>query len=178
MIFPRQALTAQLILLVFNSIKAPVMSKPKQQRNTPQRRIVLEELRKVASHPTAVELYEIVRHRLPKISLGTVYRNLELLSRMGTIQKLDFVGTEARFDGNPDRHCHVRCVRCGRVDDLHGLSEDLIAETPEEAGGYKILGRRLAFIGVCPDCRESRLPTDLYPKRSNPRQATLPDPQL
>jgi len=130
------------------------MSHRKQRRNTPQRRIVLEELKGVTSHPTAVELYEIVRRRLPKISLGTVYRNLELLSRMGTIQKLEIGGSQARFDGNPDRHCHVRCVRCGRVDDVHGLSEDLIAEAPKEAGGYKILGRRLEFIGICPDCRD------------------------
>ena len=53
------------------------------QRNTRQRQVILEELQKLTSHPTAVSLYQIVRHRVPKISLGTVYRNLELLARSG-----------------------------------------------------------------------------------------------
>ena len=92
------------------------MKQDRRQRNTQQRRIILEELQGVRSHPTAVDLYELVRHRLPKISLGTVYRNLELLSRQGTIRKLDFGGEEARFDGDLMRHEHVRCVRCGRME--------------------------------------------------------------
>ena len=79
------------------------------QRVTRQRRVILEELRKLTSHPTAPALYEVVRRRLPRISLGTVYRNLELLARAGFIQRLDLQGAEARFDGNPEHHYHVRC---------------------------------------------------------------------
>ena len=71
-----------------------------QQRTTRQRQVILEELQKLQSHPTAAALYEIVRRRVPKISLGTVYRNLELLARTGLIRKLEFAGAEARFDGN------------------------------------------------------------------------------
>jgi Fur family ferric uptake transcriptional regulator len=56
---------------------------------TRQRRVILEELRKVNTHPSADEIYEIVRKRLPRISLGTVYRNLEILSESGDIQKLE-----------------------------------------------------------------------------------------
>ena len=67
-------------------------------RNTRQRRIILEELRGVKSHPTAVEIFERVRRRLPKISLGTVYRNLDLLTRLGMIQKLEWSAGEARFE--------------------------------------------------------------------------------
>ncbi len=78
----------------------------KRQRNTQQRQVILEELQKLTSHPTVAEVYEIVRKRLSKISLGTVYRNLELLAQNRTIQKLDISGTEARFDGNPERHWH------------------------------------------------------------------------
>jgi len=140
----------------------------RQQRNTPQRRIVLEELQKSTSHPTAVELYQIVRSRLPSISLGTVYRNLELLSRTGIIQKLELGGAQVRFDGNPNCHRHVRCIRCGRVDDLDGLPDNLIMETPKEAGGYKIIGHRMEFVGICADCRnreegDSRSPGDGEP---------------
>ena len=124
-----------------------------QRRNTPQRRVVLEELRKVTSHPTAVELYQFVRCRLPKISLGTVYRNLQLLAESGIIQKLELGGPEARFDGNPDCHYHVRCVRCGRVDDLDRLPAELVGNEPKEIAGYQILGHRLEFVGICPECR-------------------------
>ncbi len=130
------------------------MSDTKTQRNTPQRQIVLEELRKVTSHPTPRELYEMVRQRLPRISLGTVYRNLERLHQSGTIQKLELGGSEARFDGRLGLHHHVRCVRCGRVADVDELPGDPIREEPAEAAGYKILGHRFEFVGLCPECRE------------------------
>ena len=71
------------------------------QRKTRQREVIMEELAASKSHPTAAELYQTVRRRVPNISLGTVYRNLDLLSQAGTIQKLDTIGSEARFDGNP-----------------------------------------------------------------------------
>jgi len=126
------------------------------QRNTRQRRVILEELRKLTSHPTAVELHDIVQRSLPRISLGTVYRNLELLTQMGVIQKLEVSGSEARFDGNPAQHCHVRCVRCGRVDDLHEVPDHPVKGEFREADGYEILDCRLAFTGVCPRCRRRR----------------------
>ena len=124
----------------------------KLQRNTPQRKVILEELRRVSSHPTAVELYEVVRRRMPKISLGTVYRNLELLVEMGTVQKFALGGTEARFDGDTQRHYHVRCVRCGRLDDVCGLPEVLRDAEPKQLAGYEILDHRLEFLGICPQC--------------------------
>lgn len=124
------------------------------QRNTRQRRVILEELRRVRSHPTAAELYERVRRQLPNISLGTIYRNLELLSAGGAIQKFSLGGGEARFDGMSDQHNHVRCVRCGRIDDLSAVKGDPVADCPNEANGYHIIGRRLEFIGICPACRE------------------------
>ena len=125
----------------------------KVQRTTKQRRVILEELQKLTLHPTAAELYEIVRKRLPKISLGTVYRNLELLAQNNIIQKLDISGTEARFDGNPERHCHIRCVVCGRVGDLHDLPPDPLRRKIKEANGWEILGYRIEFVGTCPKCR-------------------------
>jgi len=121
-------------------------------RNTRQRKVILEELRKLTSHPTAVELYEIVRRRLPTISLGTVYRNLELLTRLGLIQKLEFGGGQARFDGNADSHYHVRCVRCGRVDDIHTPPLDLFGGEGNDLDGYQILGCNIQFFGICPRC--------------------------
>jgi Fur family ferric uptake transcriptional regulator len=129
------------------------MTDKKPRRSTRQRRVILEELQKLTSHPTAVGLYEIVRKRLPKLSLGTVYRNLELLAQDGVIQKLELSGTESRFDGNPAQHDHVRCVRCGRVDDVHGLPAKPPWTEVKHLGGYKIVGCRVEFIGVCRDCQ-------------------------
>jgi len=66
---------------------------------TKQRRVIVEELKKLKTHPTATLIYELVRKRLPRISLGTVYRNLDLLAEAGIIQKLETAGTQKRFDG-------------------------------------------------------------------------------
>ncbi|UCC29705.1 MAG: transcriptional repressor [Phycisphaerales bacterium] len=128
------------------------------QRNTRQREVVLEELRRLGTHPTAAELYEIARARLPKISLGTVYRNLELLAENGIIQKLKISGAEARFDGDPQRHYHVCCVRCGRVDDVHDLPRNFVRRRAKQLSGYDILGFRLEFNGICPECKKRSAP--------------------
>lgn len=123
------------------------------QRNTRQRQIILEELQKVTSHPTATGLYEIVRRRLPRISLGTVYRNLEVLAEMGLVRKLDAGRGEARFDGDVRRHDHVRCLACGRVDDIESPPLDLLGGVANDSGGYQILGYRLEYVGLCPVCK-------------------------
>jgi Fur family transcriptional regulator, ferric uptake regulator len=132
------------------------MNTATHQRRTRQRQVILEELRKLTSHPTAVELYEVTRRRIPKISLGTVYRNLELLARGGRIQKLTFGNAEARFDGNPARHCHIRCVQCGRVDDIPSPAVDLLEGVKDACDGYCVLGCRVEFQGICPHCGGSQ----------------------
>ena len=126
------------------------------QRNTLQRQVILEELRKLTSHPTAAGLYRIVVRRLPKISLGTVYRNLDLLTKTGVIQKLEFGSEEARFDGNSTPHHHIRCVKCGRVDDIPSPPLDLLGGMKDDLGGYHVLGHRVEFFGLCPQCKNSR----------------------
>ena len=123
------------------------------QRNTRQREVILEELNKLKFHPTATELYEIARRRIPKLSLGTVYRNLELLARNGIIKKLEFGGAEARFDGDTTKHYHARCIHCGRLDDVCGLADNFASGDFKELNGYEILGVRLEFFGVCAECR-------------------------
>ena len=119
---------------------------------TRQRKVILEELRCVTTHPSADEIYEMVRKRLPRISLGTVYRNLEILSQLGEIQRLELGGTLKRFDGNPKDHYHVRCLGCFRIDDaaLDPLVD--IEKGVRGATDYKILGHRLEFLGLCPNC--------------------------
>jgi len=125
-------------------------------RMTRQRRIILEELGKVTSHPTASDLYQRVRRRLPRISLATVYRNLEILSACGAITKLEAGGTQKRFDGDTSLHYHVRCMACGRVDDLPVKPIGDIEKYLRGTGGYEIVGHRLEFVGFCPKCKAKR----------------------
>lgn len=124
-------------------------------RMTAQRQVILEELRKLKSHPTAGELCQIVRTRLPRISLGTVYRNLEILSRVGAIQKIDVSGVEMRFDGTVDNHYHLRCVECGRVHDVEMPILAGLEQSVGEISNFEVLGHRLEFVGRCPACRET-----------------------
>jgi Fur family ferric uptake transcriptional regulator len=122
-------------------------------RMTKQRQIILEELCKLTSHPTADEMYQIIRKRMPKISLGTVYRNLDILSDSGMIQKVDVGGTQKRFDGNADLHYHIRCVKCNKVDDINIEPDKSIDERAHKMSGYDILRHHTEFIGICPACR-------------------------
>lgn len=128
-------------------------SQAKLRRNTPQRKIILAELCAVKTHPTAAELYDMVRLRLPRVSLGTVYRNLEVLHQDGMINKLEFAGTETRFDGDLSDHYHVRCTECDHIEDVFNLSPSEKPAQPTELAGYQISGHRLEYIGVCPSCQ-------------------------
>ena len=124
-------------------------------RLTTQRQIILEELAKVTSHPTANEVYDMVRRRLPRIGLGTVYRNLELLAESGVILKLEVGGTQKRFDATVIPHYHIRCTRCGKVDDIDIPVQDHINQAAMKASKYKVLGHHIEFSGVCHNCLDS-----------------------
>jgi Fur family ferric uptake transcriptional regulator len=119
---------------------------------TRQRQVILEELRNVNTHPSADEIYEMVRKRLPRISLGTVYRNLEILSGRGEIQKLELGCSLKRFDGVAEDHYHIRCLGCDRVADAPPGSEVFISYKLKENTDFKITGHQLEFVGVCPAC--------------------------
>jgi Fur family ferric uptake transcriptional regulator len=123
---------------------------------TEQRRAILTALQGVKTHPTADELCSMVRKSLPHISLGTVYRNLEFLSDSGMIRKLDVGGAQMRFDGNPSTHYHVRCLDCGRVDDLPAPPSREIEKLKKSVNGYEVLDYNLEFIGRCPTCRKRK----------------------
>jgi Fur family ferric uptake transcriptional regulator len=121
-------------------------------RLTTQRQIILEELDKVTSHPTANEVYDMVRKRLPRIGLGTIYRNLELMAESGIILKLVVGGTQKRFDATVEKHYHIRCTNCGRVDDVDIEVQEKINQIAAESCDYKIFGHHIEFSGICRDC--------------------------
>jgi len=132
------------------------MDLPKNYRMTNQRRVILDELRKMHSHPTADELYRVVRRIIPHISLGTVYRNLEVLSEMGCIKKIELGGNQKRFDGNVEEHYHVRCVKCNRIIDVPKSTIKALDYSCELENGGKILGCTIHFYGLCERCIQTR----------------------
>mgnify|MGYP005834544365 CR=1 FL=1 len=123
-------------------------------RMTRQRRVIIEVLKRLDSHPTADELYGLVRRRIPHVSLGTIYRNLDALAEAGIIRKLDLGGTQKRFDGNLEQHHHVRCTRCGNVADVHIETGCDTTFPVIDASGYQITGQKVEFLGLCPECQK------------------------
>ena len=126
------------------------------RRLTKQRKIILEELCKVTSHPTADEIYDLVRKKLPKISLGTVYRNLEVLSNDGRIQTIRAPGDQKRFDGDITHHHHAVCVRCGCVGDVFNAQNKPVDDT-HIVTTFKILGHTTFFYGICAKCLDAEV---------------------
>ncbi len=126
----------------------------KATRLTRQRAFILEELCKVKTHPTAEELYEMVRKRLPNISLGTIYRNLDFLASVGQVQKMELAGSIRRFDGNTHPHGHVKCVVCGKVADVTGGAAEMpIGQDARVfAEDFSILNARIEYEGLCSAC--------------------------
>ena len=132
------------------------MNSNRLSRMTHQRQLILEEVRKTRSHLSADEIYARVRERLPRVSLGTVYRNLDILASEGFIKKLEPGHPQMRFDGNTEDHYHIICINCGKVEDAPTAPLDNTVEDLEKILGnltrYGIFGHRLEFIGLCPAC--------------------------
>jgi Fur family transcriptional regulator, ferric uptake regulator len=123
-------------------------------RMTHQREIILQELQTSREHLTADELYDRVKKTLPRISLATVYRNLEILTQVGLIAKREVSGRQKRFDGDVTDHDHIFCVQCHRLDNLDLNREEIGSLPAGLVDGYTITGYRLEFAGICRDCRK------------------------
>jgi Fur family ferric uptake transcriptional regulator len=121
-------------------------------RASRQRDVVLEVVRSTMDHPTAEWVHRQARRRLPRISLATVYRNLKRLADQGLIRELHASGHSARFDGNTGRHYHIRCLGCGRVNDLPMSVDRRLEERAARAMNYRILGHQVEVVGLCPGC--------------------------
>lgn len=125
------------------------------EKHTIQRRVIMEELSLLKSHPTADELFQIVRIRLPKISLATVYRNLAELAAAGKIRKSELPGGKAHFETKLEPHFHLRCVHCEAIEDLP-LSRSEIEDFLRDKVTRRILDFDLCFSGLCRSCHELR----------------------
>ncbi|MBI2955162.1 MAG: transcriptional repressor [Chloroflexi bacterium] len=123
------------------------------QRRSKQREAIHEELSKLKTHPRSDELYAIVRRRLPNVSLGTVYRNLDRLQREGMAIEI-YCGDFVRYDANVSPHDHFLCRTCRRVWDFEpgALRQEPAPSEPQDVGGFRVDGKYTVFTGLCPDC--------------------------
>ena len=126
---------------------------PKKTRMTKQRKAILEVLKNTNSHPTADKIYEEVKKEIPNISLGTVYRNLNVLHDMGKIMILDYGSTYSRFDGNPENHYHFHCRECGKVYDVDQPVMDDLNKNVAQNTSHQVDFHRLEFYGLCDNCK-------------------------
>lgn len=127
------------------------------RRQTRQRTVILELLNAERAHPHARQLLRSLRRHLPHISLGTVYRNLGLLCRQGSVRALVFGEGPVRFDAVTQEHAHFYCERCGHVSDItfSELNSRLKARIEKQTGGM-VLDVSVAIRGRCAACVRSK----------------------
>lgn len=123
---------------------------------TIQRRVVLETVLGCDDHPTADQIVDSVKQRLPAISRTTVYRVLDLLVEMGVIRRLHHPGPATRFDGRTRRHHHLICTKCDKVIDLECVTLDRLALPDVECEGFEIDDYSVQFMGTCAACRHAK----------------------
>jgi Fe2+ or Zn2+ uptake regulation protein len=122
------------------------------RRVTPQRRAIVQALLNDRSHLTADQVLARVRRELPGISPATVYNTLHELSEMDLVEELDLgLGLEERrYDIATQRHDHVLCLSCGRIEDVP--RRGVLQLSDGEDHDFKIVDRRVTYLGYCPDC--------------------------
>ena len=119
---------------------------------TVQRRSILEAVLHRDDHPTADELYDEVKGRIPTISRTTVYRVLETLVELQVIRRVNHPGATARYDGRTTRHHHLICMRCNKIMDFDSEALDKLPMPRGKPQGFKIGDYSVHFLGTCPDC--------------------------
>lgn len=119
---------------------------------TPQRIAVYEELTSEAWHPSAEMLYERVQKKYPAMSLATVYKTMEILSKVKVIRVLNTPEASLRYDGDISDHAHCQCTLCNRITDIW-FDKDELTRKVEKETDYTITSKELYFFGVCPACR-------------------------
>ena len=125
------------------------------QRNTVQRQIILEAVKKFHTHPKVEEIYSEIHKNHPTISKATVYRNLRQLAENGDICQVSLLDDLDRFDGRISRHYHFKCKICGCISDVDVEYLADINETVRQKYGFQVSGHDVIFKGICLECEKS-----------------------
>ncbi len=118
-----------------------------------QRELIIDALRHTTEHPTAETVYRTLKGDYPRLSLATVYRNLNQLCETGVIRKLHVADSPDRFDGNIEPHYHLCCKACKRVLDIH-VPQEYWRVLVSNSEGHNIEGCDVIFYGTCSQCLE------------------------
>lgn len=121
---------------------------------TPQRLAVYDMLANTKEHPTAEEIYRKIKPVYPTMSFATVYKTVEVLSRLNIIQVLNTGEDSFRYDAQMKEHSHIQCTVCGRVDDVKPLQTAQLQKEVEMDTHYAVSGQQLYFYGICPNCQK------------------------
>ena len=121
---------------------------------TPQRRAVLEVVAESDGHPTAGEIYEAARRRLPSISYATVYNSLKYLREAGLVREINFGKGSNRYDRETGRHDHALCTDCGRLVDFDLAETVQLMRAAARRSRFKPETIHLTLVGLCPDCQD------------------------
>ncbi len=124
-----------------------------KNRNTLQRRIVLETVRKMTNHPDAEMIYEKISAENSLVSKATVYRNLKLLAKQGYILHIPIPNGADCFDFNCLPHYHIKCRKCGGVFDVDMPYQNDIYKKIVNTRGFTVDSHQIVFSGICPDCQ-------------------------
>ncbi len=129
------------------------MSKP--TRMTKQKKVILDILRNTKCHPSADWVYEQAKKIVPDISLGTVYRNLNVLKETGEILELNYGSTYSRYDGIGENHYHFCCEKCQQLFDITMPVDLGLDKMVQDTTGFEVKYHRTEFYGLCKDCQSS-----------------------
>lgn len=129
------------------------MKKRPRTRETKQRRIVYETVKNTYSHPTADWIFEQVRDTLPKVSLGTVYRNLGVLKDEGLVREIYGNDRRAHYDADITPHAHFMCSACDQIIDVRGV-QPIDWRTLKDLVGCTVAEQNVVFSGLCPHCSQ------------------------
>ena len=123
-------------------------------RRSKQRERMLAIIQETDVHPTADWVYHRLKKEIPALSLGTVYRNLNVLVDQGHVRKLPFGSTTDRYDAKTRPHYHLICEACGVVRDFEMAQYAGINKRAEALSDFRITRHRIDFFGVCEKCRK------------------------
>jgi Fur family peroxide stress response transcriptional regulator len=119
---------------------------------THQRLEIFDVLLSMLDHPSAEDVFDEVKKRIPTIAFDTVYRTLSLFERHGLISKLNNLDGRTRYDSVTERHCHLICPRCRKIEDFYWPEVDQIQIPKEVRSWGSIESRYLELRGLCQDC--------------------------
>ena len=121
---------------------------------TPQRLAVYDVLANTKEHPNAEMIFSRLQATYPTMSLATVYKTIDILQEIGMVQILNAGEDSFRYDADMSNHAHVRCMECGRVDDVFDLDAAKITRAIEAGTRYQLVGQQFYFYGLCPECQQ------------------------